>query len=66
MSKTEIKWDDGKATLVLNGDAGEEISKAWHAMLHHGYGVVILSPEETKYLPLHEFISRPKRFNKNE
>ena len=60
MSNTEIKWNDGKSTLTLTGDAGDAIAKAWHTMLHHGFGVVIISSNGTKCVPLHEYISRPK------
>jgi hypothetical protein len=69
MSETTIRWNDGKSVLVLDGEAGEVIAKAWHTMLHHGYGVVILTNKGAKLLPLHEFMPAPppkKRIKSHE
>ena len=50
---TEIQYDGG--FLQLGESAGEALSEAWHHMLHHGYGIIVMRRQNNIHIKKEDY-----------
>jgi len=55
---TEINYDGG--FLRLGQSSGEALSEAFHHMLHHGYGIIVMRRQNTIHIKKEDYANFAK------